>query len=81
MDSALDESVVQIEELILLPFQVGTGMRAFIQVGIVYAILMDYKDTLCLAFNSNLKSLAAGIRNLAVATEHGFRFICHDDVC
>jgi len=61
MGGTLDQFFIQIEELVFLPFQVGTGMRAFIVVCEEFTIFMDEENRPGLAFDFDLETFAAGV--------------------
>jgi hypothetical protein len=67
---ALNKGFVQIQKLVFLPFEGGTGMRALIEVAVKFPVFMYNKDGLGFAFDFNLKCLAAGVFNIVCIAEN-----------
>jgi len=78
MGSALDQRLVQIEELILLPLEVGTGMRTPIVISVEQAVLVYHEDRPGFAPDLDLEALAAGIFDIGGFAEGVFiGYGCH----
>ena len=58
---ALDESLVEIEKLVLLPFQIGAGVWAAVDVGMEGSIAVYHEDIQRRTLEAELKRTAARI--------------------
>jgi len=81
MGSALDQCLVQVEKLVLLPLEVGAGMRTLVVIRIELTIFVYHEDRLDFASDLDLEALAARVLDIGCFTEGGFiGYGCHD-VC
>jgi len=76
VSGALYEFFIQVEELIFLPFQAGTGMRTFIVIGIKLAILVHHEDGLGFMADLDLETFTAGVFDIAGFTENVGHNVC-----
>ena len=81
MGRTLDQCLVQVEKLVLLPLKVGAGMWTLVVIRIELAVFMYHEDRLVFASDLDLKALTARIFDIGGFTEGGFiGYGCHD-VC
>lgn len=76
MGSTLNECFIKIQKLVFLPFQRGTGMRAFIVVSEKCAIFMHHEYRLHLAFDLELKAFAARVFDISSFAENVGHDVC-----
>jgi len=76
MRCTLDQFFIEIEELVLLPFETGAGMRALVEISKEFAIFMYHENRLGFTFYFNLETLTAGVFDIAGSAE----YVCHN-VC
>jgi hypothetical protein len=76
VSGALYEFFIQIQELILLPFQAGAGMWTFIVIGMKLAILMYHEDGLGFTVDLNLETFTAGVFDIAGFAENVGHNVC-----
>lgn len=74
MRGALYQCFVQVQELVLLPVQGSTSMRALIVVSKEFTIFMHHKNRPGFVFNSDLETFTAGVFNVGSFAEN----ICHN---
>ena len=74
MGCTLDQLVIHVQELVFLPFQICTGMRALVEVGEKFTVLMNHKNRLGFAFDFDLETFAAGVIDISSFAEN----VCHD---
>ena len=72
MGSALDQGLVEIEELVLLPLEVDAGMRALVVIGVELSVLVYHEDRLGFTSDFDLEALAAGVFDIGDFTQGGF---------
>ncbi len=70
MGGALDEFFIEIEKLVLLPFEIGAGMWTLIVIGKKLAILVYYEDRLGFTFDLDLETLTAGVFDITGFAEN-----------
>ena len=76
MYRTLYEFIIQIQELIFLPLERGTGMWAAIVISEKFAIFMDHENRLRFALYFELKTFTAGVFDISGFAEN----VCHN-VC
>lgn len=65
MCRTLDQLIVEIKKLILLPFKIGSGMWALVVISKELAIFMHNKNRPGVAFYLKLEAFAAGIFDIS----------------
>jgi hypothetical protein len=71
----LDKYFVHIEELIFLPVQAGSGMRATVDIAIELPVFADDKNISCAFAGLDAEPLAAGASNFITVTKsYGQKF-------
>jgi len=81
MGSALDQRLVQVEKLVLLPLEVGAGMWTLVVIRVELTVFVYHEDRPGFAFDLDLEALAARIFDIGCFTEGSFiSYGCHD-VC
>lgn len=74
MRRALDQCLVHVEELVFLPFEVGAGVRAFVDITVERPVFMYHENGLRLAFDLRFEAFAAGIVDIGGFAE----YVCHN---
>jgi len=81
MGRTLDQCLVQVEKLVLLPLEVDAGMRTLVVIRIELAFFMYHEDRLGFVCDPDLEALAARVLDIGGFTQGGFiGYGCHD-VC
>ncbi len=76
MCCALNQRFIQIEKLVLLPFETGTGMRAFIVIRKKFTVFVHHKDGASFAFDFEFETFAAGVFDIGGFAEYVRHNVC-----
>jgi len=76
MRRTLDKCLVEIKELVLLPFKTGTGMRTLVEISKELTVFMYDKNSLGSIIYYDLETFAARVFDISCFAE----YVCHN-VC